>query len=350
MEEQADLPFYLAGSSGEAVATGDDDAQTDQTYLWNSLRSEQEIYGLRWFAVHQTAVSYTPLLGLHFVPSSQPAPTSPSKKISGDNKPFAYAAERYQDHVGGLLCAFNYPYQHADPNEAHTPLRQEAIYPLRRLCAQYGLDPDLAERLLRLTLALHDVGKLNQRWQAWVSAWQSRYEELFEERRPVLNRVPLARWDDDRTKELKAQMGTLSLPPRGPHAVESAEASLSIINDVTDGDEFWQAVIVSAIMHHHTPNADLCGEFKLDRMMDAALRDVFIEYKFADEADRWLPLFKREFQKNGAILKVYIKDVLPDYQEGWRATFMYFLFVRILRLADQRASKYQKLRSFRKAP
>ena len=337
-EMDADLPFFLAGSDGVSTQQGDDDGQSEDKYIWTKLHESGEVYRLRWFAAPSYAVAYHRNLGLRLVPSedmSAPQREKPSKR---GYHPVAYAAERYQEHIEGLWLAYSF----AHP-QGYTPLRDEAVYPLRRLCERYDFNEDLGERLLHLTLALHDVGKLNRPWQAWAGAWQGEIEKRgFFATRTAAD-IPLAHTDNDRSEPIRAIEKEFNKrhSPRGTHAVESAEACLPIIAAVTQKNKLWAAVVVSAIMHHHTPTADSCGAFQMIDNADAALRDVFTRYGFTEEADQWISLIRRSFRESsGTIKKFAFEDVMP-FPSSWKATLMYFLFVRILRLADQRSGEYR---------
>lgn len=127
--------------------------------------AQNDIYkgGYRWFVVHPQAVQYDErglILALH--QDSQAAKPSPQLNRRQTTS-YGYQSDTYVEHVSGLYRAYtNYRQaRHADELSL-VPAHYEFAYPMRRLCQRLGKSYDEAERLMRLIIALHDVGKLNK--------------------------------------------------------------------------------------------------------------------------------------------------------------------------------------------
>lgn len=316
-------------------------------YSWSGVRDKQDIY-VNWrFVAHPNVVTYTPEIGLVLCPSDSPAKESPDAPPKIWEHP-RYEAERYHEHINGLQLAYRQPrtarrYLSSGKTfeQSYTALHDELVYPLRCLCGRLGEDPIRAERLLRLSLALHDVGKLNAPWQMWARAWQRfRQEHGHTVTLPLDDLHPLAHTDFDSGDEPERELQRgFKHAERGPHAGESAEACLPILWEATDGDPFWMAVLVGAIMRHHTPDVDSAGTFRLASGSNASLIRALNVLGFEPEAARWAGMLPSGFDRGSQALRHYAQQITPT-RSRYDAALMYFLFVRTLRLADQRSGFY----------
>jgi CRISPR-associated endonuclease/helicase Cas3 len=331
-----DADFWFMGCTGAASdPLSEADHFEPPIYVWKPITKTDDIYRYRWFVVHPQVLDYTPESGLRFrLPDlAHPAVSSPmGAKAPYEYKP--YVADIYVQHLTGLYQA--YVREHG----GQIRLKQEAAYGLVRLCEQLGYPAESVERLLRLTLALHDVGKLNRPWQAWAAAWQSAYAQQIAPPTVTAADGPLAHTDYDRmdTRQEALKKG-FKHAPRGPHAVESAEAALPIIIEACKGDRTLMAVILCAIMRHHTPDADHCDSFHLNEGTQPALTAVLREFGFTDEADRWSQMLNQQFKQSGKSVQ-RSPEIIQARYEGWYPALLYYLFVRVLRLADQRSGEY----------
>ena len=345
--EQMPAPDEIGAEFLFCVATEKEVDDYTTEYAWAPVRGKEEVFKNWRFVAHPCAVTYTPELGLVLQPGEGPAKPSPD----APEKPWdrvAYAAERYHEHIAGLQLAYTLPRptskrQSDGSTREHliSALFAEVAYPLHRLCERLGRDSEQAERLLRLTLALHDVGKLNTPWQAWARAWQSfRAKQGYPVTLPPDDSDPLAHTDYDSADENeRALQKRFRHPERGPHAGESAAACLPILWAATGGDPFWMAVTVGAIMRHHTPDVDSAGAFRLAPGSRASLERALQVFGFEQDAGRWLDALLPAFERGSDALGVYAGKITPNYSH-YDTALMYLLFVRVLRLADQRSGGY----------
>ena len=92
-------------------------------------------------------------------------------------------------------------------------------------------------------------------------------------------------------------------------------------------------------MRHHTPNVDSAGPFRMvNGAADSFLKSLKI-CGFEAAADDWLNKLNRKFDRSGQALRNYANSITPD-RSHYDITLMYLLFVRVLRLADQRSGRY----------
>lgn len=339
LERDPDAEIPVHGCDGAGILdTESDDAMTKTQYVWQRLRDNSEVWGgsYAWFSIDPIAVNYDPQIGLAFSPSEQPATPSPFADSRSRDR-IVYVADTYVEHITGLYRAYSRPL--VTKGEYRLPLYDEFAYPLAALCNSCGQDVEMGERMFRLALALHDVGKLNRRWQAWASAWQDYYGRYLGTPTRSVDGVPLAHTDtayDWRDEKLKIVARAFKHSPRGTHAVESAEAVLPVILDATGGNPIWTAVAILSIMRHHTPDAEACNEFHVVDNASPALVETLQVCGFADQADVWSQHVVARFPQSSSKLKRIASVVIPS-RNSWKSMLLYLLFVRLLRLADQRS-------------
>jgi hypothetical protein len=192
------------------------------------------------------------------------------------------------------------------------------------------------------------VGKLNRPWQAWAQAWQQFYAQNGYDLTVPPGDAPLAHTDLDLRDPAQRELAKgFKHAPRGTHAVESAEACFPVLYEAANGDKFWLPVVVSAIMRHHTPDAQTCGEFRMIPNAQAALAQSLAVCGFETEAERWVQQIQPQFKENGKKLTRSVQETQPTYSQ-YMTALMYYLFVRVLRLADQRSGDYW--RRYREVP
>lgn len=330
------------GCTGEDLNDKDDDSQSDAKYKWDSIKPE-EVFNprWRWFCATPGSVSYTAEAGLSLLPGETPALPSPkAEKPPRHYRP--YVADTYAQHIKGLHLAYTTHYALGDT--LYTPLREEFLYPLRRLCTRLGLDAEEGERLMRLAFALHDVGKLNRPWQSWAADWQTHFAANGGHATLTAEDGPLAHTDYDKNQH-DAIKQTFRHAPRGPHAVESAEACFNVILHATKGNEIWLDVILTCIAHHHTPDARESGAFEIVQGWNVAVEAALMICKIDAETTTWMSLISQRFKRTSDDLADSLQRMKP-HRDTFKPFLLYLLFVRILRLADQRSTEILGLPKF----
>jgi hypothetical protein len=326
-----DADFYLVGCDGTTVeAEKDEDERQPARYRWHPIREAGEIYSGRyiWFVLNPALVQYDQR-GLILQPPDSDCTARISPELDKASQDFnGYAADTYVQHITGLMHAYTlprYPYQ---------PMQPDFMYTMQQLCKRFGKDYVVAERLMRLIIALHDLGKLNKPWQAWAHAWQSQHPLPT-----VLNDQPLAHTDFDYRQD-KEMLTQFKHPPRGPHAVESAEVAFQAIYQFAQQDKSLTIAATLAIMHHHTTTADHCGSFQAVSHAEPTVRATLSACGFTgDEQEQIYKALKMDFSRGQSATPELVKRSKPS-RGGSEITWFYYVFVRVLRLCDQRSSHY----------
>lgn len=348
-----DIPFLLRVGHPLSQAEMDELQQADesedrdlvQRYDWSQkIKTGNEVYEKWQFAVHPYAVTYNREIGLLLQAGYKDIALPEGGHRQKPFVTYMLQAERYHEHILGLYYSYTRSAQKKSArHQTYLPLRTETAYSLRQLCAVCGKTYDDAERYLRLTLALHDVGKLNRKWQNVARDWQAlrkgngllvglAHDEPY----------PFGHTDYDKSDQEEFKLRK-KCDPQPSHAVQSAEACAEIVRHATQGDEFWTAVILGAIMRHHSPGAsEIRDEFKLDPSpyVRESLAIALSECGFEKEAETWVTQIKPSFRTIEDADVLNTPEIIEPTQYEYGAALMYYLFVRILRLADQRSSHY----------
>ena len=175
---------------------------------------------------------------------------------------------------------------------------------------------------MQLVLCMHDYGKLNDAWQKPMHEFQKRKSETNKD----LSYNPdefLAHTDynDDIDKELSKACQVKSKPA---HAGIGAIGVFELVK-ASYGESFAKAVSC-AILKHHSPETESFESFNITN-------------EGVNEAEGLL----KEIAFNGNLISrkkgSSLKEILPDSYLNKNEWITYLVFVRILRLCDQKATE-----------
>ena len=234
--------------------------------------------------------------------------TTPSHQEKKQRKTYTYQLESYVNHVQKMMHLYQRDF--ADKLAYVTPqLEQKAGFPTG------GID-----RCVRLAIALHDLGKLQEDWQAWIRAYHAEIGE------PLDDGTFMAVHTHSETPEHEAAAQRIKLR-RPPHAGEGAIAGVKITRQIVEGNDRLERAVITAITRHHSAKANSFKEYQLHREAEkavgAALESVCLE---SNTAKNLLPKAPRTNLEDKILLLPPGNSILD-----WLA---YFLIVRTLRLAD----------------
>ncbi len=338
------------------------EADTHQlaTYDWETIRSQASIPGSLMLAFPQQLLTYDSILGLIFLDGRLTLPARwqtrlkdqkyqsmppPSKKWSGTTDQ-ATTMQSYQKHIGGLANAY------------HQGIFHELGYVLAHLEDLLQLEAGTIDRAIQLAIAAHDLGKLNQGWQAWSREWQRLYmqktnweahyqepDETFFFAKTNYN----YRSKDERIwkKDIK-----VAHPHHACESVRIAEDLIAASLDITDENSPNLPVLRAvcyAIAHHHTPTAHEYGPVTVS---PSALSSIEQAFELVRKNEPWkydLQLLDLHFEKgdhdplNSSTQNAERVMTWPDLASSSEArleTWLAYIVTRALRLADQRADRY----------
>lgn len=338
----------------------EEDSKQTSTYTWSSLTNPAEVPGTLMIAIPNQLATYDQKLGLVFLDErlklsdawlqklmeQEYQSTLPEYKKLPPSEQMT-RVQRYEQHIGGLADAYHYG------------LRSELAYTMKCLEDLMGLQRGTIDHAIQLAIATHDLGKLDSRWQHWARAWQrlrnekTNWSAHYQE--PGAHYF-FAKTDYNyRSKEEREWQKELK-DKRPHHACESVTAGRAMIAqslDINGPDSPMLPVLRSicyAVAHHHTPSAH---EYGATSISPAAVTAINKALEYVRREGAWtydLQKLELSFAK-GDLFPISLSrgkftqpDVASDSGELLE-TWLAFLIVRALRIADQRADFYASLKA-----
>jgi CRISPR-associated endonuclease/helicase Cas3 len=338
----------------------EEDNRQPSFYDWENVTNASTIFSSFMLTMPNELITYDPALGLVFLDGRLELPEAWQRKLAQSNyqsalrprKWFAKDGEAtryqtYQQHIGGLADAYHYAIHH------------EMAYTLGCLERLLGLAAGTIDQAIQLAIATHDLGKLDHKWQRWARAWQrlvaAKTNWTDQYREPGASYF-FAKTDYDyRSKEQREWKKELT-EKRPHHACEGVmigqdllAASLGVTSEDSLNLQVLRAVC-AAIARHHTPQAHEYGETRLDARAVQAFKEAITLVRRDDAWSYESALLNLSF-KGGDLDPVNTSespdltrpDVVND-PEVLYETWLYFVIVRALRLADQRADLFASFR------
>jgi CRISPR-associated endonuclease/helicase Cas3 len=179
-----------------------------------------DIFPYEYYVVHPDYVKYTSDCGLFFGEKGENF--KPIDALSEPKPTLKYEMERWIEHAHNALDAFE---KQIKPKEIHS---------LKLLSKLIGKNLAETECAVALSIALHDLGKLNVDWQKGIHS----------------------------TGEPLAHTSTYSKVRLPPHATVSAY-SMSQLFSCLIGSEIYASAFELAIGHHHHTHAENVPKYKL---------------------------------------------------------------------------------------
>lgn len=291
-----------------------DDEYTSQ-YEWLQVGTSQELNFSPIYVVNPLLARYDPNVGFRFAPGG--SFQSPIQRLqeTGKERWVGHVRESYDEHIRKMMNVYD------------DKLSGEMAYAAARLEKLMGLSAGSLQWAVRLAIALHDVGKMNQQWQKWAHEWQKLIGA------GVAEEYMLAHTDYNPADPIHRSVEGKTSGFRPPHAAEGAVAVFKILYQLVgapklpDDPRFkLMRSIFTAIARHHSPRADRYRSFDLHPAARQTLARVLEELD-ASQAVQWLEM-QRDPQP---IDKLLVKS--SERHE----LLAYFLIVRALRLSDQEA-------------
>ncbi|MEJ5345405.1 MAG: DEAD/DEAH box helicase [Chloroflexus sp.] len=307
---------------------GDEGKDDEIAYRWLDVEKPDDISLSLIFAVHPRLVSYDAEHGLRLGVHSSGNYKSPMRSFRRDRPDYAgYQLESYVEHIAGMLRVF------AGHPAARNPiadgrLRRRLAWLSQRFASQTGdwhVPVGLLERAVRLSFALHDVGKLSVDWQRFAVEYQ---KEIGEGEPSFL--VAHTHYERGNPVHEAAQQKVRHYKP-ATHAGESASASVRLLCEALEGKTYhglYRAAF-AAIARHHSPGLDEARPYHLHPDAGDTVAEALATVGDPGwrEWKRWL----RSSDKAPNVRR-HLPEVPPE--GAWAWWFQYFIIVRILRLCD----------------
>ncbi len=356
-QQECDLTWLCKQAEEEKKVPQDEeeDNRLPTVYNWQPITEQKQIPGALIIAMSRKIVTYDKELGLVFLDGRITLPLAWKQRLEAQNYQSCSLPQKsgkrdggptriqsYKQHIGGLADAYHYAIYH------------ELAYAMRCLEQCMHLETGTIDHAIQLAIAAHDLGKLDTQWQRWARAWQrllyekGQWSEPYQERDAAFF---FAKTDYDyQSKEQQKWQKELSVK-RPKHACEGVVAGRKLImhslgvNSAESPNIPVVRAICSAIAHHHTPTAHEYGATKISTQARTAIKNAFEvvcrDGSWSYDLERLLLTFEK-----GDLLPINAsqgRSTQPDLASGPEKlleTWLAFLIVRALRLADQRADRY----------
>lgn len=349
--------------SAEPAKIGSESEDLDNrerpVYQWKPVSSSKEFAGALWIAFPPELASYDARLGfvllddleeakvlgdsnyrsVHIKKDRDAAQEDPGEEAKDEEKRgwkkkvFGAKEQSYQQHIEGLVRAYD------------SQIRVNMSYMARKLELALGVPDGTVEQATRLAIACHDLGKLDQTWQQWALEWQEvvypyGHQGLPYPRPDTSYCFAKTDYDRDLLRMFEKQVKT----PRPNHACESVMLGRTLIGrslGVSKEQPAMQRVlraVCGAIAHHHTSRAH---EYGATTLVPAARQAAAEALEIARREKAWsydVEALAMSIKQGGTLSPdKHMTWPGDDSQAALLETWLYFLLVRTLRLADQRA-------------
>ncbi len=288
-------------------------------FRWREAQSAEALSFAWLIALSSSAASYTTDLGLKL---GEPG-SFPEIRYRGrlNTQGYVYRCEAYEEHINKVL------------GEAEILMKSNQIS-LSRVSQMIKLSNGLIRKLVRYGCALHDVGKLGRKWQRAARAWQQNFypKELASAETALAHTT----FHPEKGDIARQKTGKYD---RGPHAAEGAVAVAeglfeNLLGETESKDlaEDLMRVVISAMARHHGGRTKEFSEFDFE---PGALEWVNRSLKMSGFPHALKNLNCPRGPRGINDFKEFL--LRPGRDERYLP--LYWLVVRILRLADQAATQ-----------
>jgi CRISPR-associated endonuclease/helicase Cas3 len=227
---------------------------------------------------------------------------SPLKNFINQEKLImSYKKDTFYQHNKALLNCFQ------------TEFKPHILFALNELDKFWGDTVDW-EKIIQLTICLHDYGKLNTAWQKPMKEFQKRKTGI-DNPTEVLAHTD---YNHNTDRELAKECRIKSKPA---HAGIGAMQAYEILHD--EYSEEIAKIASNAILKHHSCETQSFVDFTISESNLKEIKILFEEYSLRGS------LTKMEKGES-------LQDIVPTKDKEW---LLYLFFVRILRLCDQKATE-----------
>ncbi|HDQ71117.1 MAG TPA: CRISPR-associated helicase Cas3', partial [Chloroflexi bacterium] len=268
----------------------EESSRAPTVWEWWDIACKEDLKGALFVAVNPRLARYSAETGFQLGVAGDPGWQSPLRERKGKRRHFApYQRETFQEHVTRMLRVYELSFYDRGAGRQRLALGEEMAYAARRLEDRYGWPDGTLDRLARLLIALHDLGKLDERWQAWAHRWQAEVGELRGADLALPEDYVAAHTDYDSQDPVEETLNRKLGRARPNHAAESAQAAEDLLWACT-GEEALVRASLTVIARHHSAGArGRYGDFRAHLAAPAALADVLealdpaqVQWRFAE--------------------------------------------------------------------
>lgn len=261
-------------------------------------------------------------------------------------KSYSYETESYKQHVNRMIRVFNHSHKIQDNGEVYeyNSIQEDTAYVYNRmhkyLCKNNGLElPYKLDKLNILLYVLHDAGKLTKEWQTWARDYDADIHDYDRKDDSVFAHTEFSSTD---AKHIDAAKKHFHKRPN--HANEGAFLVRPFLNDFLGDDKsiVFRKPLLTAIARHHSSTSK--GNTSFQEFDHYGLNELFSIFK-QDGLFGNGEMIKKRFESDLSVEINYpLNEDFVDFTEKSDKdddfeSFLYFMFIRNLKLADERSLK-----------
>lgn len=301
-------------------------------WKWRHIQDKNDLAGALLVAVNPALASYSPSVGFQLAVLGNPGWQSPEAERRKMQQKFPpYRRETIIEHVARMLRVYRHPFYDPATRKQRLALGEELTYAAQRLEERYGWPSGLVDRLVRLVVIAHDLGKLDVRWQNWAHRWQRELSGVRGTDLSISDLYLAAHTDYDQDNPAEKNLNQKLSKLRPNHASESAAMAMKWLLKQTGNPGLARAALTAIITHH---NAGSTGKHEAVEIY-AGSSQAFEQ--MLSEADL------SEVGQDGLMWKLPAGEELINRRidpKNDDQLLAYLLLVRALRLADQRSQSW----------
>lgn len=304
--------------------------RTRTIWKWRSLHNKDDLVGALLLAVNPLLVRYSNQTGFQLGVPSEQSWQSPMRKRVKPRRSFApYQRETIQEHVQRMLRVYQYGFYDRTLGKQRQALNQEMAYAWQRVEEKFGWPRGTLDQAIRMVIALHDLGKLDIRWQKWAHDWQKQVSQIRGEDLIIADDYLAAHTDYDSMNEEEKKVNQKMRSRRPNHAAESAAAAIELLKELKDPALVCAAL--TAIVRHHTADASGGhGPFQAHLQSRRAVLEIF--------TNAGLETYQIERILWNCSSSEALNRRLINFDDE-KQLLVYLFLSRVLRMADQRSQE-----------
>ena len=317
--------------TADALPEDSDSNRSRTVYRWRNLTSKDDMVGTLLLAINPDLVSYSSETGFQLGVPGDPTWQSPLRRKNRQRQSFPpYRRETLVEHVRRMTQVYDHSFDDRQKQKERRSLADEIDYAADNLERELNWQPGALDKAIRLVIAVHDLGKLDVKWQNWAHLWQEKVSALRGEDLtiPVDYLAGHTDYNDQVKGEREANRQMRYLRPN--HAAESAHAAMEWLRNSLN--QSLTRAALTALVRHHTAGARGRNEqYSVHPLAREAFKQILSEVEVAEMTDEYIDW---SFPASEKLVNRLIR---PNCREE---LLSYFLIVRTLRLADQRSQSW----------
>ena len=314
--------------TADALPEDSDSNRSRTVYRWRHLTSKDDMVGTLLLAINPALVSYSSATGFQIGVSGEPSWQSPLRRKNRQRQSFSpYRRETLVEHVRRMTQVYEHSFYDRQNRKQRRSLVEEINYAAEHLERELSWQPGDLDKAIRLVIAVHDLGKLDVKWQNWAHLWQDKVSALRggDLAIPVDYLAGHTDYDDQVEGEREANRQMRYLRPN--HAAESAYAAMELLR--SNLNLCLTRAALAAIVRHHAAGArGQNKQYSAHPCAQKEFKHILSEVGLTDVTDEFIDW---SFPAGEKLVNRLMRPKM-------RAELLaYFLIVRTLRLADQRS-------------